>query len=172
MSPPRPSSVIIRPVLLAGAVGGGLAYLVATGETMPPRVAAHFAVGGHADGWMDRSRYLAGMAIVLLALPLGSTLLLGVMRVLPVELLNIPNRDYWLAPAQRDATYRALLVLGADLGIGEALAISALHALVMDAQGHADILSDWSWKLELMLVAGILLRLTRFVRRCRRLPSA
>jgi len=170
MSRPHPSRVIVRLVLLAGVVAAALVYLIATSEALPGRVAAHFAIGGQADGWMDRGHYITDMAVVMVALPLGSTLLLAVLRLLPVDLINIPNRAYWLAPAQRAGTYRVLLILGADLGIAEALMIAALHAMILNAQDRTDILSDWSWKIALALVVMILVRLIWFVRSFRHLP--
>jgi len=161
---------ILRLVLLTGVVGAGILVLRAIADIHPARVAAHVTRGGHASGWMDRRSPVASLIAILVALPIGSAVLPWVLRFLPPESINIPNRAYWLAPAQRDGTYRALPVPGADLGIAQEVVIIWVPVMIRDAQRQSDLISDWSWKLVLATVVFIVARQTLFVRHFRRLP--
>jgi uncharacterized membrane protein len=71
---------------------------------LPNSVASHFGPNGRADAWMPKSAF----AFVYVGLITFMTLLLlGVgtlMRALPPEMINLPNKVYWLAPERREQT--------------------------------------------------------------------
>jgi uncharacterized membrane protein len=75
---------------------------------LPERVASHFDAAGRADGWSAKGDFLAmnlifvvGMALLFL----GVTVLIN--RV-PNDWINLPNKDYWLAPERRALTLNAI----------------------------------------------------------------
>ena len=89
---------------------------------LPAVVASHFDGPGTANGWSGKDAFFAlYLAIVVL--------LAGVFEYLPTWLqsrpgkqLKIPNRDYWLSPERRAATWalfrRQLMLMGiANLGL-------------------------------------------------------
>jgi len=47
--------------------------------------------------------------------------------------INIPHRDYWLAPARRDATFRYLAAHAYWLGALLVVFIAGIHLLLLDA---------------------------------------
>ncbi len=102
---------------------------------LPERVASHFGSNGHADGWMSKSSIAAfqlGMTGFMAVLFLGISKLI---QVLPTDMINLPNRDYWLAPARRAATIEAL---GADMArFGTAMMVFLLG--VQEATFRANI---------------------------------
>lgn len=83
---------------------------------LPERVAIHFNVSGQADNWTERTWacriFLGGFAVM--ALFFGGLALL--LPRLPTSLINLPAKDYWLAPERREQTRasltRSLLWLG------------------------------------------------------------
>jgi hypothetical protein len=84
--------------------GVAAASLVWSAHELPPRVASHFNIQGQADGWMPRERdlqFMAGVGLLVPLLLIGTGLLMGVM---PAASINIPGRDYWLAPERRHET--------------------------------------------------------------------
>ncbi len=90
--------MVIRSLYAVVLVG----YFGALGWAMtqlPARIASHFDDAGQADGWMDRTGYLAmglGLGVfVLVGLPLLARLLLRGSGVG----INVPHKDYWLDPA-------------------------------------------------------------------------
>ena len=86
---------------------------------LPEKMPTHFGSDGHADGFMTRAQY-AQFELGLIA---GMTLLfLGIgwlIKAVPADAINVPNRDYWLAPERRAETVRRL---GSEMaGFGVAL---------------------------------------------------
>jgi serine/threonine-protein kinase len=73
-------------------------------STLPDRVATHFGANGLPNGWMSRDVFARSMATVVLvpvAMVQGIGFFLG---RLPSSVINLPNRDYWLAPERRTKT--------------------------------------------------------------------
>ncbi len=75
---------------------------------LPAIVASHFDFAGNPNGWSSREAFLT--------LSLGSfgattaflvEILLALPRI-PKSLINLPNRNYWLAPERRSATFADL----------------------------------------------------------------
>jgi uncharacterized membrane protein len=72
--------------------------------TIPPVVATHFGISGAPNGWQTQSQFFTLELILLgvcLLLAFGIPRLVG---ALPPSLVNVPNKEYWLAPERRDAT--------------------------------------------------------------------
>ncbi len=67
----------------------------------PERVASHFNGAGVADGFMSRSSFGVLMVVLNLGVPLFIFSIAQVLRFLPDSLINMPNRDYWLAEERR-----------------------------------------------------------------------
>lgn len=97
--------------LILGALACAV-HLGANYPALPERVASHFGPNGQADGWMSRSAiavFQLGLTGFMAVLFLGISKLI---QVLPTDIINLPNREYWLAPARRAATIE---VLGAEM---------------------------------------------------------
>ena len=86
----------------------GVGQLAWYGPRMPAVMATHYNGAGIPNGTMSRS-VAAGVQVALLALLgavfLGLPLLL---RRMPAGWINLPHRDYWLAPERRKETLRAI----------------------------------------------------------------
>lgn len=80
-----------------------------SGSQLPERVATHFNGSGEPNGWMSRSAHQEFMLIFGLAFPMVIVLLCYASRFLPRGLVNIPHREYWLAPERRAETSNYLL---------------------------------------------------------------
>lgn len=114
-------------------VVGCVTAIVLTAERLPERVASHFDAGGVANGFMTRELYLAiVLALVVLLPALVAVLITTSMRHDPPR-LNLPNRDYWLAPERRRATTDYLAAHAAWLAALVALLAVAVHLLVIRA---------------------------------------
>lgn len=91
-------------VLLAAEVAQYLRYM----PRMPARMATHFGAMGRANGWMSRSENdVVHWGIVALAVFIGFVVPILV-RHMPIGLVNVPNRDHWLAPERQAQTLDAL----------------------------------------------------------------
>lgn len=68
---------------------------------LPALMASHFDAQGNPDGWSPKESFFtahmltfAGLSLFLLAMSFAT-------RVMPAWMVNVPNKDYWLAPERR-----------------------------------------------------------------------
>src|SRR5687767_14071272 len=95
-----------RVLLIVLVATGG--FVLFTGNGLPEVVASHFGAGGAANGAMGKGAYTVFMLVMVIGVPLlvaGSTLLV---RKLPPQLVNLPNKRHWLAPERRAESLEAL----------------------------------------------------------------
>jgi predicted Ser/Thr protein kinase len=112
---------------------GCLTLLGATASGLPDRVATHFGFNGQADGWMSRRAYLTfecGFPALIAGLFAGVSALV---RVLPARCVNIPRKDFWLAPERRALTERLLRGRLGWLLCLLTLFFAGLHVLTLQA---------------------------------------
>lgn len=73
-------------------------------EAMPRVMATHFGASGSANGWQTKGEFFV-VEIVMF----GVCLLIGfgvpwIISKAPPSLVNLPNKEFWLAPVRRDHT--------------------------------------------------------------------
>ena len=94
-------------------------FVVMSSSAMPPKVASHFGPDGSANGYMWRHTYVYFMLAFVVLLPLFFNFAASAVARLPVTMINIPNRDYWLAPERRglvvDSLRRQMQIFSAML---------------------------------------------------------
>ncbi len=116
--------ILITVFLLLLAISAGF---------LPPQIASHFNLYGEADGWMGRGAALTLMGVVGVGLPLLIVAMMFVIRFLPTNAINLPNREYWLSPERRASTYSWLLRWTLWMACLIVLLMGALHVLVVVA---------------------------------------
>jgi len=71
---------------------------------LPDRVASHFGPSGMPNGWMTKSQFLTIYAIMILpALAVEFWLARRIAKT-PGARVNMPNKEYWMAPERRALT--------------------------------------------------------------------
>jgi len=113
------------------------AIVVASGQALPATVASHFGPEGRADGFMSRDVYVAFMAAIVVAVPLLIALGGALARWLPSRLVNLPNKDYWLAPERRAQAVSAMEVRMIAMACALAIFLCYVHWLVVQANAAA-----------------------------------
>jgi uncharacterized membrane protein len=120
-------------------------FILWTSQSLPDVPASHFGASGSANGYMPKGLYVVIMLAFAVALPL----LLGFLPILAMEGstrgINLPNRDYWLAPEHRQETVRVLQGYMAHAALVVALFMAYVHWLVIDAnrQVPPHLALDW-----------------------------
>jgi uncharacterized membrane protein len=72
---------------------------------LPDRVASHFGASGMPNGWMTKPQFFTIYAVMLLpALAVEFWVARRIARTDGAR-LNMPNKDYWLSPERRAATF-------------------------------------------------------------------
>ena len=130
------------------------------------------ALGGGADGYMGKGLYtllMLGLVVVVPAFIAASSL---VVRRLPPQLVNLPNKRYWLAPERRDASLQALGSLNSRFALALAVFLCFVHWLVVQAHSAQPPRLNEAWFLSGLALFGVatLLWLVSLFRRFGRVP--
>ncbi len=91
-------------VVLGLLCAGYLFFIAGSVSLLPERVATHFGGRGEADGWMSRSTDLVFFGGLGVGLPLFFMVLSLLTGLMPARFVNLPHREYWLAPERRAQT--------------------------------------------------------------------
>jgi uncharacterized membrane protein len=147
-----------RLVPLAACYALFVATLAASTAWLPDRVASHFGMDGEPNGWMDRGGYLLLMGISGLVLASLAPLLAFLTPRLPRNMVNIPHREYWLAPNNVQATTEYLSGFALRIGWLGLLLMLGLHLLVVQAnqQQPVRLSSAGLWTLMALFLTGVL----------------
>ncbi|TNE50111.1 MAG: DUF1648 domain-containing protein [Deltaproteobacteria bacterium] len=71
-------------------------------QSLPAKVAIHFGVAGRADRWASKGEWLAVGLILFGGIWLMFVGITSMMRKIPDELVSVPNKEYWLAPENKE----------------------------------------------------------------------
>lgn len=75
---------------------------------LPDRMASHFDFFGRPNGWMPKEAFFLVMGVVIVVTGVIGFVIPAALAAAPTELINLPRKDYWLAPERRDETFRFL----------------------------------------------------------------
>jgi Protein of unknown function (DUF1648) len=158
------------PTALTGAcVAAAIARTTAVWSQLPLVMASHFNAAGTADGFMPRGPFFTSLTIAfgtcLLVLALPPLLL----RHVPGPAINIPHRDYWLAPERRSASVARLERVLAWFPVPVSAFMALVVELTIEANVHHSPLNSGALWTGLALLLGSLSILIR--RLYRQFPS-
>jgi hypothetical protein len=109
------------------------AYVIASYGDLPETVASHFDISGQPNGWMSRDScvgFTLGLGILMPAFIVGMMANAG--RI-SVSFVNLPHREYWLAPERRQAALALLLRYSLWFACMNVLFVTGLHWLIVQA---------------------------------------
>jgi hypothetical protein len=119
--------------VLVACLAASLASLVWARAELPAQVSSHFNGAGQPNASMARDPYLLLMGAVGVGLPL---LLVGIfycIRFFPASIVNMPHREYWLAPQRRYETSEKMLHFGLWFACAESIFLTMIHVQVVQA---------------------------------------
>jgi hypothetical protein len=90
--------------LFLAFVACAAAFVWLTGLALPGLVASHFGSAGTPNGFMPRGVYIGFMLVFVIGFPLLMVFVTSFALGRPNARINLPNRDYWLAPERRAET--------------------------------------------------------------------
>jgi uncharacterized membrane protein len=146
-------SVLVLAVLCVCFFG----YLTQTLPELPATVATHFGGAGRPNGWMSHRGYAIFTGVFAVGVPaliVGSCALVGVM---PKRTINIPHRDYWLAPERYRQTGADMLRYGLWFACLMVAFLGGVHWLIVEANRQSP--AHLSPPAILSLMAGFLVGL-------------
>jgi len=126
-----PATRLPRSIFVATLVAG-VVQCVHDFPVLPDRMASHFAASGMPNGWMTKSQFFVLYALLTVpALILEFWLPRRI--VSHPKRINLPNKEYWLAPERRAATFGYLEVFFAWYGCAFLLLEISAMGLAMRA---------------------------------------
>ena len=106
----------------------------------PDVLAAHFNVQGNPDRFVPKIVFFGYQAQTVLVVIALSLVMQVLPMILPVQWINMPNREYWYAPERREATVDRLSSFAAALFALILLGIQAGFELAVSANLHKPII--------------------------------
>jgi hypothetical protein len=100
---------------------------------LPPEVAIHFGAKGNPDSWGTRELLVWFFLAMDLGLLLMFLLIPSLLLRMPVSLISLPNRDYWLAEENRPKFKSIFEGLWWEYGAAVLLFSLLMKALTIDA---------------------------------------
>jgi uncharacterized membrane protein len=140
---------------------------------LPAQLASHFDAAGHPNGWSSKLVYFALQAFIVLVVTGCFVALPALIEHAPPRLVNLPNKDYWLAPERRAATMASVASALTWFGCAGLGFIIVVTALVIDFNlGHERALPPIPmWTLLGGIVLSTVLLILRLLHLGRRPPS-
>lgn len=131
---------------------------------LPEKIASHFNAFGEPDGWMSKSNFLIFEAIVLLFIIAEFTLLPRLIEKSPNSMLNLPNKDYWLADERREQTFSVIRTYFEWFAVALFALFIGINQLVYRANLTSENLSSQSWLIIGAFLVFTILWMIKFVR--------
>jgi serine/threonine-protein kinase len=100
---------------------------------LPDSVASHFDGAGRSNGFQSRSMFLAFHAGAIVLVTAIFLLLPALLHRIPPGLINMPRRDYWLAPERRESSIALMAMLLTWFGVATLALLTVVMELVLRA---------------------------------------
>jgi uncharacterized membrane protein len=111
---------------------------------LPDRVASHFDAHGNANGWQSKSAFFLVFTMVgVLAAVIGFALP-RIIAAVPAQLINLPNKKYWLSPEHLAETQESLSNYFAWFGCAMFSIMIATFNYAIESNLHPDNRPDVS----------------------------
>lgn len=149
------------------------AYVWQSGAQLPERVATHFGMDGRPNDWMTRETHVRFTILAGLGIPAFILGIFALIRHMGDGALNIPHKDYWLAPERRDQTYAFIQRQGVILSVMLIAFLAGIHWSILSANTRKVVSlpgSDVGWVAGSLMVATVLWTVV-FVGRFYRKPA-
>lgn len=127
------------------------AYVWLTATQLPDRVATHFGINGQPNGWMTRAGHAQFTILFGLLVPAFILGIFASIRWFGDRYINIPHKDFWLAPERRQATYDFIQRQGAFFAGLFILFLAGIHYSILSANARNPVSLPGS---DVMWIAG------------------
>jgi uncharacterized membrane protein len=152
---------------------GAAVYFASYYPQLPDVVASHFNGRGVANGWQTKPAFfgvLVGVSVLAAVIGFGIP---RIITALPPQLINLPNKAYWLAPDHLAATMEFLKNFFAWFGCVVLVVIIVTFDHAIQSNLHPDHRPDVSrmWYLLAGFLAFVVVWIARMFMRFGRVPA-
>jgi uncharacterized membrane protein len=140
---------------------------------LPGVVASHFDARGVANGWQVKSAFFGvfvGVSVLAAVIGFGVP---RIIAVVPAQLINLPNKDYWLAPEHLAETLEFLSTYFAWFGCAIYLILILTFDYALQSNLHPENPPDVSrmWYILAGFLVFMAVWITRMFTRFGRVPQ-
>lgn len=164
----RPSRAVIL-LLIALALLQAAFYA----PRLPDPVASHFNSAGQPNDWMARNAFLAFNLVMLIGMAALFLVIPPLISRVPNEWINMPRKDYWLAPERRAATLEQMARWMEWMGAVTVAFLLAITQLTIEANlSGAQQLDNTVWMLTGAFLVALAVWMVGFLRWTLKKPPA
>jgi uncharacterized membrane protein len=139
---------------------------------LPAKVASEFDLSGEPKSWMAKGTFVIFNVTLLLVLPIFLIALGWLCTKLPRWMIDLPHKDYWLAPERRAETNASVFLFMLWLANGIELFLTLLMGTVYRANlGHPEIMRRTPFYLLGFFIAFMVVWIICFYRKFRKVPK-
>ncbi len=139
---------------------------------LPRRVASHFSADGHANGWSDKNSFFIVWGAVFLGLSGLLALLIAFLEKIPLRWINLPNKEYWLAPERAGKTFALVRKYFGVLNLATVLFLATLFHLTLEANLLPEpVLGSEFWLIFILYFLGMIALSLYFITYFNRIPE-
>jgi uncharacterized membrane protein len=140
---------------------------------LPDVVASHFNARGVANGWQTKSAFFSMFVGVSVLAAVVGFAIPRMISVMPVELVNLPNKRYWLAPEHLAETMEFMKIYFAWFGCAVFLTILLTFDYAIQSNLHPEDRPDASrmWYILTGILIFTFVWVARLFRRFGRTPA-
>lgn len=142
-------------------------HLVHFYPELPDKVASHFNGAGEPDNWSSKGAFVSFIAIISFFVTVFSVWVMFLIEHVPIALLNLPNKDYWMAEERRSESLLRIRQMFEWFSIGMLLLINVVVYFTLRANIHREPLSSGIWFVILGFLAFTIIWIVFFVRKFR-----
>jgi uncharacterized membrane protein len=124
-----PSSIFFSLALL-----GGVQYFYYA-PRLPEMLASHFGVTGAVNGWQSKTAFSSIELMIILVATIVAFGIPRIIEAMPVSVINLPHKEFWLSPERREASYAYIRSWNAWFGC----ALLAFLLFVMELAFRANL---------------------------------
>lgn len=151
-----------------------IGYVASSASSLPTTVATHFSGRGHPNSWMSASGYVRFIISFGVGLPALMAGVFYALRWIPPSLINLPRKDFWLAPERLAKTRRYLFSRGLWLGCMMVLLMAGLHYTIVRANevSPPQLVPKHAFTLMVIFLGALAVWMIHFLLHFARGPSA
>ena len=126
------------------------------GIQLPPEVPIHFDFNGEPDGFSSRSTHLWTMSSLVVGTTLFFLFFCWLTPKIPDSMVNLPDKEYWLAEERRSETYVRIQLMLIWVGVLTTLLFSTLAFFSwLVGMNYLASISPWIWLVTLIYMVAI-----------------
>ncbi len=130
---------------------------------LPAVIASHFNGAGEPDGWMSKPSFYVFEFVILVFIIAEMSLLPWLVEKMPNSFLNLPNKEYWLAPERRPYAFEIFRTYFQWFSIVLLFLFVCVNQLVFIANLKRQPLGSAIWAILVVYLTFVVIWLIKFI---------